>query len=65
MTVVEWIVSITIAAIFALSLWIVPSYECGAKAEKQGYEHSWGIVEGCMMKIDGKWIDYDKWRAME
>ena len=41
------------------------SYECHSKAEKQGYECSWGPVQGCMIKVDGKWIDYKKWRVMK
>lgn len=41
------------------------AYTCTAKAEIQGYECEWGLLTGCMVKIDGKWVDYDKWRVTE
>lgn len=40
-------------------------YECDAKASEQGLEHQWGPFKGCLIKVDGRWIDYDKWRVME
>ena len=41
-------------------------FECHSKAEKQGYECSWGPLQGCMVKQkDGSWIDYDRLRIME
>lgn len=39
--------------------------ECHTKAEKQGLECTWGIIQGCMVKIDGKWVDYDRFRIMD
>ena len=35
--------------------------ECKAKAEKQGFEWSYGLFEGCMIKVDDGWLDYNKW----
>ena len=40
-------------------------YECDSKATEQGLEHQWGPFKGCLIKVDGKWVDYDKWRVME
>lgn len=40
-------------------------YTCREKAAAQGLEHQWGPAKGCLIKVDGKWIDYDKWRIME
>lgn len=39
--------------------------KCHSKAQMQGYECQWGPIQGCMVKVDGKWVDYDKWRVME
>jgi hypothetical protein len=39
-------------------------YTCGKKAEAQKLEHQWGPFKGCLIKVDGKWIDYDKWRVI-
>lgn len=40
-------------------------YECQQKANFQELEYHWGFVEGCMVKKDGKWIDYDRYRIFE
>lgn len=56
-------VLIVILAIFGLGL---KYYKCTTKAEKQGYECSWGPIQGCMVKQkDGSWIDYDRLRIMD
>lgn len=45
---------------------LVASYvKCHAKASKQGLECSYMPLQGCMVKIDGKWIDYDRLRITE
>lgn len=38
---------------------------CHSKASKQGLECSYNPLQGCMVKIDGKWIDYNRLRVME
>lgn len=38
---------------------------CHFKASKQELECSYNPLQGCMVKIDGKWIDYDRLRVME
>ena len=61
----EIIISAAIIIFILIGTVMFKSYECHTKAEMQGYECSWGIVQGCMVKVDGKWVDYDKWRIME
>lgn len=54
-----------IAALVGCSL-VIKNYKCHSKAEMQGYECSWGPIQGCMVKQkDGTWIDYDRLRIME
>lgn len=38
---------------------------CHSKASMQGFECSYSPFQGCMVKVDGKWIDYDRLRIME
>lgn len=40
-------------------------YSCDSKTSEQGLEHKWGPFKGCLIKVDDRWIDYDKWRVME
>ncbi len=61
---IDYLVTIAIFGIIAVVL-LSPYFECHTKAEKQGMECSWGIIQGCMVKIDGKWIDYDRLRIMD
>lgn len=67
--IMDEITAIIISAAFIIFILIgavsFNSYECHTKAKMQGYECSWGIVQGCMVKVDEKWVDYDKWRIFE
>ena len=59
---------ISIVAIIAVILGacIFNYYQCHSKAKMQGYECSWGPIQGCMIKQkDGSWIDYDRLRIMD
>lgn len=38
---------------------------CRAKAVKQGLQYDYGIAQGCMVKHNGKWVDYDRLRYTE
>lgn len=39
-------------------------YTCKNKTEKQGMECSWGPFQGCMVKTEKGWIDYERLRYM-
>lgn len=59
---------IIVAVLLALCLridWCSDWYTCESKAMEQGLENRWGPFKGCLIKVDGKWVDYDKWRVME
>lgn len=51
--------------VIAVAMLGVKYVTCASKAEAQGFEYEFGAFSGCMCKIDGVWIDYDKWRVME
>lgn len=38
---------------------------CHIKASKQELECSYNPLQGCMVKINGKWIDYSRLRLIE
>lgn len=38
---------------------------CRAKAVKQGLQYDYGMAQGCMVKYNGKWVDYDRLRYTE
>lgn len=44
---------------------VIDSSQCRAKARKQGLQHDYGIIQGCMVKYNGKWVDYDRLRYTE
>lgn len=39
-------------------------FGCHNKAAKQGMECSWGPFQGCMVKTEKGWIDYERLRYM-
>lgn len=54
-----------IVALFYFALVGFPTMQCQEKAELQGYDCKWSLVTGCMIKVDGNWVDYTKWRVTE
>jgi len=56
--------SFLLAVIFG-GLCVIGYVKCHAKASKQGLECSYMPLQGCMVKIDGKWIDYERLRITE
>lgn len=47
------------------AVWGLPYYQCATKAEIQGMDYSFGIIQGCMVKQNGKWIDYNRLRVID
>lgn len=41
---------------------LAESCSCSSKAEAQGLPYSYGPIKGCMVEVDGKWVDYDRLR---
>lgn len=54
-----------IVALFYFALVGFPTMQCQEKAEMQGYGYKWDLFTGCMINVDGKWMDYEKWRLMK
>lgn len=44
---------------------VVDRAQCKAKAVKQELQYDYSIMQGCMVKYNGKWIDYDRLRYTE
>ena len=63
--IIFFVATVVIALVTFLIAYPLPRYECSIKAEKQGLEYDFGLIQGCMVKIDGKWVDYDRFRIME
>lgn len=63
-TFIEILVTLVIAVVCAFSLFS-DYFTCHSKAKAQGLECDWGFIQGCMVKVDGKWIDYDRLRIMD
>lgn len=60
------LLSIVLVIIGILFLpFVADSSSCRAKAVKQGLQFDYGIAQGCMVKYNGKWIDYDRLRYTE
>lgn len=55
---------IAIYLFYHLCLWIL-SIQCKTKAEIQNLEYNYGIIQGCMIKMNDKWIDYNRLKVLE
>lgn len=48
---------------------VVPAYffsynSCSSKAAVLNTDYRFGFYEGCFIKEDGKWVDYDRYRII-
>jgi len=60
------VISVVIFIPLFLFAYHMEKIECKTKAEKQELVYDFGFFQGCMIKqLNGKWIDYDKYRIME
>lgn len=54
-----------LAAVLIVGGVVVGNYiQCKNKTEKQGLECSWGLFQGCMVRTENGWIDYERLRYM-
>lgn len=61
-----WVIGLmlSIAAIVGLS-YVLSSIPCEAKAERMGLQHDYGLLEGCMVKVDNRWVPLDSYRTVD
>lgn len=57
-----------VVAIF-VGITVVPGYflnynTCRSKAAVLNTDYKFGFYEGCFIKEDGKWVDYDRYRIV-
>lgn len=55
---------VILALSIAAGIWL-SSASCYAKWEKAGYETSYGPMQGCMVRVGGKWIPVETIRDVE
>lgn len=65
----KFIAMLVLAALCFLLAFGLPtclaSWRCSSVAEETGVPTRFTIGTGCLVQIDGKWIPYDRWRAVE
>ena len=58
--------SLILTIIFVLGAYACFEYSaCHNKAEKQGFKCEWGPLQGCMVKTDNGWMDYERLRYVK
>lgn len=49
--------------IIGVAAW-VSSAACSSQASKMELEHSWGMLQNCMVRVDGKWMLLDSYKVV-
>ena len=39
--------------------------QCASQASKMDVPYSWGILQDCMVQLDGKWIPLDSYKVVK
>ena len=55
---------VVIAILYGVMFWY-PKFLCEQQVKPTGYECNWTFFAGCLIKVNGQWIPYDKWRVIE
>lgn len=56
---------LSFAVCLALGVMCLSRFECRIKADAKGYDHDFGVIQGCRVKYHGAWIDYSNLPNME
>lgn len=44
---------------------ILSSAQCSSQASKMELEHSWGMLQECMVRVDGKWMLLESYKVVK
>jgi len=55
----------TILLVICCMILISPLMILQCNAQFNDFEHKWGILSGCMIKKEGKWINTEYYRLLE
>lgn len=61
----ELIYYAVVLAFLIAVLWVFSESECHKKAAMQGLICEYSFIGGCMVQINGHWVDYEKWRITQ
>jgi hypothetical protein len=65
----EIIAAITAAVLLAIGsigVYVIDRHKCISKSEMMSFNHNFSIITGCMIEYEsGKWIEMDKYRAVD
>lgn len=40
-------------------------YSCNSRGQQMGFEASWRMSTGCMIKVRGAWVDVEHYRVLQ
>lgn len=52
-------------ALFGAPVAALESYACSSQANKMRLEHSWGPLQDCMVRVDGRWLPLANYRVIQ
>ncbi len=61
--VVVWSLAIIGVTLIGGILW--NSAACNAKWTRSGFESDYGIIQGCVIKVKGRWIPEERYRDLD
>lgn len=58
------LVAAVLAVIFGAAYYLASS-SCESQAEKMGFRHDWGAMQGCMIELKpGQWVPLGNYRVL-
>jgi hypothetical protein len=62
---VVFAVILGIGAIISAPALMLAYAACASQASKMELDHSWGPLQDCMVKVDGKWMPLDSYKVVK
>lgn len=61
-----WVIGLMLSfAVIAGISYVAGEIPCEAKADVMGLQHQFGLLEGCMIKVDKRWVPIESYRSLE
>ena len=59
------IISMLVLALLTVVTYVPASISCDSRATKMGMPFSYGLLEGCMVRVEGRWVPIEAYRVID
>ena len=58
-------VSVVMLVLAFVAIYLLSTWSCSAKADAMQLPHDYAVLQGCMIKVEGRWIPLESYRTVD